>query len=53
MDTIYALEHRTMSRSPIENAIAVADRLPAGANLLPGVALARWDDWRSAVPSGD
>jgi hypothetical protein len=30
---IYALEHKTLSRSPIENAILAADRLPAGANL--------------------
>ena len=30
---IYAFEHRTMSRSPIENAIVLAERLPAQARL--------------------
>ncbi len=30
---IYAYEHKTLSRSPIENAIAVAGGLPAGSNL--------------------
>ena len=32
-DRIYALEHKTLSRSPIENALVVADRMPANANL--------------------
>ena len=32
-DRIYAFEHKTLSRSPVENAIAVATRLPAKANL--------------------
>ncbi len=32
-DRIYAFEHRTMSRSPIENAIVLAERLPAHARL--------------------
>ena len=32
-DRIYALEHKTLSRSPIENAIVVAERLPANASL--------------------
>ena len=30
---IYAFEHRTLSRSPIENAIVLAEQLPDGANL--------------------
>jgi hypothetical protein len=30
---VYAFEHKTLSRSPVENALAVADRLPAGASL--------------------
>jgi CHAT domain-containing protein len=30
---IYALEHRTMSESPIENAIQLADALPDGAHI--------------------
>ena len=30
---IYALEHRTMSESPIENAIQLADALPVGAHI--------------------
>jgi len=32
-DHIYAFEHRTMSRSPIENAVLLAERLPARARL--------------------
>lgn len=32
-DRIYGFEHKTLSRSPIENALAVAERLPASANL--------------------
>ena len=32
-DRIYALEHKTLSRSPIENALVVAERMPANANL--------------------
>jgi triacylglycerol esterase/lipase EstA (alpha/beta hydrolase family)/tetratricopeptide (TPR) repeat protein len=32
-DNIYAFEHKTLSRSPIENAIMVATALPAGAKL--------------------
>ena len=32
-DRIYALEHKTLSRSPIENALVVAERVPANANL--------------------
>jgi pimeloyl-ACP methyl ester carboxylesterase len=32
-DRIYALEHRTLSQSPIENALALAEALPRGARL--------------------
>lgn len=32
-ENIYAFEHRTMSESPIDNAVALADRLPVGAQL--------------------
>ncbi|MEO7336800.1 MAG: CHAT domain-containing protein [Caldimonas sp.] len=32
-DDVYALEHRTLTESPIQNALALAERLPPGAQL--------------------
>ena len=47
---IYALEHRTMSESPIENAIQLADCAAGRRASQPGVAFARRHRRRPGVP---
>ena len=41
-ERVYALEHFTLSQSPVANALALARALPAASTAAPGVAFTRW-----------